>query len=72
MLYIEFDNIKVDSISNSSGIFTGNNLHINWKASSTSNEGYGVLSGNNNRALNGKSAVIKPDIPEVGRKPSKH
>ncbi|MFZ5985642.1 MAG: hypothetical protein ACOYWZ_00750 [Bacillota bacterium] len=65
MLHVRFNKIIIDNISNSSGVFTGNNLHYSWKASSVSNEGYGLLLGNNNCSLNIKSAIIKSGMHEV-------
>lgn len=59
MVYIEFDQIKVENISNSSGIFTGDNIQIKWKALNCSNEGCGTLDGDKNHSLNNQNIVIQ-------------
>lgn len=59
MLKIQFDELKIDTISESSGVFSGDNALVNWKAKSIKNEGFGSLSGNNNRYIKNKSVVIK-------------
>lgn len=62
MLKIQFDELKIDSISESSGVFSGDNVLINWKAKSVTNEGFGTLSGSNNRSINNKSFIIKETV----------
>lgn len=56
---IRFKALKIDNISNSSGVFSGDNLQVKWKAFIETNEGSGGLSGNYNKLNNPKSIVIK-------------
>lgn len=59
MVRIEFKDLIINEISDSSGVFSGDNLLVKWKAFIQSNEGYGSLSGENNRCVNNKSKVVK-------------
>ena len=59
MVRIEFNDLNVDSISEASGVFSGDNIQIRWKAVSIKNEGNGVLHGSNNNSCDNKSMVIE-------------
>lgn len=59
MVKINYSSLQVDLITNSSGIFTGQNLQLNWKAYIENNSGLGGLNGNANQLANPKNILIK-------------
>ncbi len=59
MVKINYSSLQVDLITNSSGIFTGQNLQLNWKAYIENNSGLGGLNGNANQLANSKNILIK-------------
>lgn len=61
MAHIFFKDLNIGEITNSSGVFSGENLQVKWKAYEQTREGYGSLSGNSNRSINNQSIIIKPD-----------
>lgn len=63
MVRIMLGDFKVDEITNSSGIFTGENVEIQWKAFIRTNSGYGDIRGDRNKYSNNKSMVLKT-LPE--------
>lgn len=65
MLRIEFGDLVIENISDSSGVFTGDNLQVKWCSCMKINEGFGTLEGDSNRTINNQSAVIKPCINET-------
>lgn len=60
MVRIEFGDFVINQISDSSGVFTGNNLQVKWRSSIKIDEGFGTLEGDSNRSINNQSAVIRP------------
>jgi hypothetical protein len=59
---IHFDDIKVNSIDNLSGIFIGqSNTQCNWSSHQKSNSGFGSSSGEGNMFTNNVNIVIDPD-----------
>lgn len=62
MAHIEFNDLTIESLSNVSGVFTGNNIQVRWKAYPKVNEGYGEINGDSNRYVNNKSIVIEQKI----------
>lgn len=62
MVRIEFKDLIIDRISSSSGVFSGDNLQVNWKACIKNNLGYGKLSGEGNKCINNSSKVIKNEV----------
>lgn len=63
---IEFNDLNVDTISKTSGVFSGENIQIKWKSISIKNEGHGVINGSDNNSYNNSSVVIesKPKIAD--------
>jgi len=64
MVRIEFGDLIIDTISDSSGVFTGDNLQVKWRSSLKSDEGFGSLEGDFNSSVNNQSAVIRPCLEE--------
>lgn len=62
MARIYFDSLKVESIANSSGVFSGQNVQHTWRHDSKLNEGFGTFSGNGNIASKGISVLIDSDV----------
>jgi hypothetical protein len=66
MVRITFDSLKIDEITNSSGVFYGDNIEANWKAFLISNEGYGELDGDYNKSSYNSSFIIKTQPKDMG------
>lgn len=66
MIHIEFDDLSVDTVSKTSGIFSGENVQIKWKSISITNEGHGMINGSDNNSYNNSSIVInsKPKMED--------
>jgi len=64
MVRIEFCDLIIDKISDTSGVFTGDNLQVKWRCSSKIDEGFGSLEGDCNSSVNNQSAVIRPCMEE--------
>jgi hypothetical protein len=62
MVRITFQDLKINEISQSSGVFSGNNAQMNWKHVARVNEGQGVISGDHN--------VVTRSIHAICRKPA--
>ncbi|WP_456276113.1 hypothetical protein [Bacillus sp. AK128] len=61
---IKLTHLDVSSISNSSGIFYGDNkLHF-FRGTSVKNEGFGEINGNHNTISDTENALIKEDYGE--------
>jgi len=58
MVRIRFEGLSVGEISQSSGVFSGNNFPIKWKNEKLSNEGFGSISGDHNKSTRITSAVV--------------
>lgn len=59
MVRIEFGDLVIGEISDSSGVFSGDNLQVKWKSYIKKNEGFGNVEGDSNNSLNNQSAVIR-------------
>ena len=64
MVRIEFGDLIIEQISDSSGVFTGDNLQVKWRSCMNVDEGFGTLDGDSNSSTNNHSAVIRPCISE--------
>lgn len=64
MVRIEFGDLIIEQISDSSGVFTGDNLQVKWRSCMKVDEGFGTLEGDFNSSMNNQSAVIRPCINE--------
>jgi hypothetical protein len=64
MVRIEFKDLIIEQISDSSGVFTGDNLQVKWRSCIKIDEGFGTLEGDSNNSTNNQSAVIRPCISE--------
>ncbi|MGE5631613.1 MAG: hypothetical protein ACM3TR_11025 [Caulobacteraceae bacterium] len=64
MVRIDFGDLIIGNISDSSGVFSGDNLQVKWKAYIKADEGFGILEGDENKSLNNQSVVIRSCSPE--------
>ncbi|MEH7385849.1 hypothetical protein V7147_10615 [Bacillus sp. JJ1521] len=56
--------LNVEKVSDSSGIFSGENLQIDWKSYKKMNEGFGLMLGNHNQSTKNYHIVQKKDFEE--------
>ncbi|KOO46324.1 hypothetical protein [Priestia koreensis] len=68
MVNIRFNDFKVESVMNNSGIFSGENIHTGIKATHKVNQGYGAILGNHNPITKGKHMVVDDDQIEFYQK----
>jgi hypothetical protein len=61
LLKIELQDLKVEQISNCSGVFSGDNLQVKWKSYVRLNEGYGEVKGDKNTFKSNRHTVVKVD-----------
>jgi hypothetical protein len=59
MVRIEFGDLIIEQISDSSGVFSGDNLQVKWRSWIKVDEGFGTLEGDSNNSINNQSAVIR-------------
>ncbi|WP_079477227.1 hypothetical protein [Halobacillus salinus] len=59
MANIKFDNLIVDQIINSSGIYSGKNIPLRYKSENQKFEGLGKIVGNQNEIHNNRHLIIK-------------
>lgn len=59
MVRIEFGDLIIEQISDSSGVFSGDNLQVKWRSWIKVDEGFGSLEGDSNNSINNQSAVIR-------------
>ncbi|UJF34345.1 hypothetical protein [Paenibacillus hexagrammi] len=59
---IQFDQIHVISIQNSSGIFIGTNTQLLWSCNSKENSAQGSVSGENNQVSGSINTIYDNDI----------
>ncbi|HEU4963636.1 MAG TPA: hypothetical protein VFV52_07220 [Bacilli bacterium] len=72
---LHFRDLKIDSISTTSGIFVGDNRQVSWKNEGKSNEGFGTLSGDESEQRDSVSVVAdndKLDFVTVKPKPTEN
>lgn len=62
MIKIVFKDLQINHLSNSSGVFSGENFQTGWKYSSKKNDGFGSISGNNNTSNKNYHIVKDSDI----------
>ena len=59
MVKIEFGDLIIEQVSDSSGVFSGDNFQVKWRSWMKVDEGFGILEGDSNNSLNNQSAVIR-------------
>ncbi len=59
MVQIRLQTIKIDTISQSSGLYSGVNIQHGVKAIAKKNEGQGTVTGDKNRVSSNKSVVVE-------------
>lgn len=64
MVRIEFGDLIIENISDSSGVFTGDNMQVKWRSFEKSDDGFGSIDGDNNISMHTQSAVIRPCMKE--------
>jgi len=60
MVRIEFGDLIIENVSDSSGVFSGDNLQVCWKAYIRTDEGFGAINGDSNNSLNNRSVLVRP------------
>ncbi|MGD6833700.1 hypothetical protein ACQCT5_16130 [Sutcliffiella halmapala] len=66
-LHVHFllDRIEINSIMNSSGVFTGHNVQSNWSTSQKTNMGFGMVVGADNHSSSNMNIVYDPDMVDM-------
>ncbi|WP_078381217.1 hypothetical protein [Sutcliffiella halmapala] len=59
------DRIEINSIMNSSGVFTGTNHQVNWSSIQKANMGFGIMVGTENHASSNMNIVYDPDVVDM-------
>lgn len=59
------DRIEINSIMNSSGVFTGDNLQSNWSTIQKANMGFGMMVGIDNHSVSNINIVYDPDVVDM-------
>ncbi|ARI76112.1 hypothetical protein [Halobacillus mangrovi] len=60
MSRINFNQLNIDQISNSSGVYSGMNAQSRYKAYQKHYEGNGKMAGDRNLLINNKHLIIRP------------
>ncbi|WP_248924615.1 hypothetical protein [Paenibacillus hamazuiensis] len=68
MVKIIFGDLRIQSISQSSGVFSGENETAGWKHFSKTNEGFGKVAGNDNMLESNYHLVLDNDLFEFVQK----
>lgn len=71
MVKIIFNDLKIDEIAETSGVFSGTNIHVRWKHAGKTNEGFGRVSGDGNSADGGVHVLSDRDLAEHVEKQSR-
>ena len=59
---IVFDDITVNAVKDNAGVFIGKNRQFNWKTTiSSSNSGFGTISGDDNQISYNKHFILGED-----------
>ncbi|WP_163100485.1 hypothetical protein [Peribacillus alkalitolerans] len=59
---IFFDDITIIRVEDNAGVFIGRNHQFNWKTTiSSSNSGFGTVSGNDNQICNNKHFIVREE-----------
>ena len=61
---IVLKNLNVGKISHSSGVFSGENLQIDWNSYKKINEGFGTMLGSYNKSTKNRHVVQKVDFED--------
>jgi len=69
MVNIKLHDFIIDSISGSSGVFSGHNKQAKWKHVSKQNEGFGSIAGANNTAARNMQIINDKDFIDLFHKP---
>ncbi|HYE82919.1 MAG TPA: hypothetical protein VEG39_12240 [Clostridia bacterium] len=64
MVRIEFGDLIIERVSDSSGVFSGDNLQVKWRSCTRSDEGFGTMEGDSNKSIYNQSAVIRTHMEE--------
>ncbi|UII56450.1 hypothetical protein LS684_02890 [Cytobacillus spongiae] len=59
MVKMNIQQLKINTLSEMSGVYSGDNVHIDNSHHGKKNEGFGIMIGDGNRILHGKHIVIK-------------
>lgn len=59
MANIKFDNLIVDQITQSSGIYSGTNVPMRYRSEHHKHEGLGKITGDENEIHNNRHLIIK-------------
>jgi hypothetical protein len=65
MVHIQFKDLNVEVIHQSSGVFSGENIHLGMKSSSKQNEGNGRVIGNKNVSWKNEHIIVDTDFADV-------
>ncbi|MFC7393540.1 hypothetical protein [Scopulibacillus cellulosilyticus] len=61
----KFDDLKIEQVSKSSGVFSGENFQDSWSSIGKVNHGFGNVSGLNNKSENHMNIVNDQDNQDV-------
>jgi len=66
-LHVHFllDRIEINSIMNSSGVFTGHNIQSKWNTSQKADMGFGMVVGADNHSSSNMNIVYDPDMVDM-------
>lgn len=62
---ILLDRIEITSIMNCSGVFTGENIQMNWSSYQKTNMGFGLVAGTDNHSDSNMNVVHDPDVMDM-------
>ncbi|MBM7646522.1 hypothetical protein JOD45_002752 [Scopulibacillus daqui] len=62
---IKFDELKIEQVTKSSGVFSGKNLQDSWVSIGKENQGFGDISGINNKSRHHMNIVNDQDNQDV-------
>jgi len=65
MVRIYYGDLQIERISHNSGLFTGENTHDQWRSQTKINEGFGRLTGRENRALWNQNILFDWDFIDL-------
>lgn len=61
MVRIRFNELNVNEVTKSSGIYSGDNRQLGWRAEAKTNQGFGVIEGDHNEATDLIHIVVHSD-----------
>ncbi|TCP28899.1 hypothetical protein EV207_11421 [Scopulibacillus darangshiensis] len=61
MEHIHFKDLKIGQITRSSGVFSGKNQQGYWSSKKKENQGFGTISGKENKAIDHINIASDPD-----------